>query len=199
MEARYPTTTACYITLTNHLLRSMYCMTYLSCCPTLSLCFTTLILFSYSSIFRRPYFLSRFLPALLTPRVVSLMLSCFRWNAFDWMVCLRGLSRFCILCLCPFQLPVKPDARMNFIDSLKKYFWHSHSAIQPLTTQFSVCLRLIQMFFVYWFQFCFLLSTRAEKIPAAQHSSYIESCQRERQRQQDSVYHHMFNTLRILI
>ncbi|KAM9569180.1 Fanconi anemia group A protein isoform 3-T3 [Salvelinus alpinus] len=65
-----------------------------------------------ASIFRRPYFLSRFLPALLTPRV----------------------------------LPVKPDARMNFIDSLKK----------------------------------------AEKIPAAQHSSYIESCQRERQRQQDS-------------
>uniref|UniRef100_A0AAZ3Q7I9 Fanconi anaemia group A protein N-terminal domain-containing protein n=1 Tax=Oncorhynchus tshawytscha TaxID=74940 RepID=A0AAZ3Q7I9_ONCTS len=41
-----------------------------------------------ASIFRRPYFLSRFLPALLTPRV----------------------------------LPVKPDARMNFIDSLKKYF-----------------------------------------------------------------------------
>eukprot|EP00063_Salmo_salar_P004948 XP_013979783.1 PREDICTED: Fanconi anemia group A protein isoform X5 [Salmo salar] len=65
-----------------------------------------------ASIFRRPYFLTRFLPALLTPRV----------------------------------LPVKPDARMNFIDSLKK----------------------------------------AEKIPAAQHSSYIESCQRERQRQQDS-------------
>uniref|UniRef100_A0A673Z9J2 Uncharacterized protein n=1 Tax=Salmo trutta TaxID=8032 RepID=A0A673Z9J2_SALTR len=61
-----------------------------------------------ASIFRRPYFLTRFLPALLTPRV----------------------------------LPVKPDARMNFIDSLKK----------------------------------------AEKIPAAQHSSYIESCQRERQR-----------------
>ncbi|XP_028971056.2 Fanconi anemia group A protein isoform X2 [Esox lucius] len=38
-----------------------------------------------ASIFRRPYFLNRFLPALLTPRV----------------------------------LPVKPDARMNFIDSLK--------------------------------------------------------------------------------
>ncbi|CAB1323429.1 unnamed protein product [Coregonus sp. 'balchen'] len=65
-----------------------------------------------ASIFRRPYFLTRFLPALLSPRV----------------------------------LPVKPDDRMNFIDSLKK----------------------------------------AEKIPAAQHSSYIESCQRERQRQQDS-------------
>uniref|UniRef100_A0A8C7PVT9 Fanconi anaemia group A protein N-terminal domain-containing protein n=1 Tax=Oncorhynchus mykiss TaxID=8022 RepID=A0A8C7PVT9_ONCMY len=74
-----------------------------------------------ASIFRRPYFLSRFLPALLTPRV----------------------------------LPVKPDARMNFIDSLKK----------------------------------------AEKIPAAQHSSYIESCQRERQRQQDSVYHHIIPCL----
>uniref|UniRef100_A0A4W5JT00 Uncharacterized protein n=1 Tax=Hucho hucho TaxID=62062 RepID=A0A4W5JT00_9TELE len=40
-----------------------------------------------ASIFRRPYFLTRFLPALLTPRV----------------------------------LPVKPDARINFIDSLKKY------------------------------------------------------------------------------
>lgn len=33
MEARYPT---CYINLTNHLLRSMYCLTYLSCCPILS-------------------------------------------------------------------------------------------------------------------------------------------------------------------
>ncbi|KAJ7997768.1 hypothetical protein DPEC_G00215550 [Dallia pectoralis] len=39
-----------------------------------------------ASIFRRPYFLTRFLPVLLTPRV----------------------------------LPVKPDATMNFIDSLKK-------------------------------------------------------------------------------
>ncbi|XP_029952872.1 Fanconi anemia group A protein isoform X1 [Salarias fasciatus] len=61
-----------------------------------------------ASIFRRPYFLTRFLPALLTPRV----------------------------------LPVKSDAQMSFIDALKK----------------------------------------ADKIPAAQYSSYVESCQRERQR-----------------
>ncbi|XP_058500990.1 Fanconi anemia group A protein isoform X2 [Solea solea] len=55
-----------------------------------------------ASIFRRPYFLTRFLPALLTPRV----------------------------------LPVKPDARMSLIQALRK----------------------------------------ADKIPAAQYSSYVESC-----------------------
>ncbi|KAK2841725.1 hypothetical protein Q5P01_011925 [Channa striata] len=60
-----------------------------------------------ASIFRRPYFLTRFLPALLMPRV----------------------------------LPVKADARMSFIDALKK----------------------------------------ADKIPAAQYSSYVETCQRKRQ------------------
>ncbi|XP_028287387.1 Fanconi anemia group A protein [Parambassis ranga] len=63
-----------------------------------------------ASIFRRPYFLTRFLPALLMPRV----------------------------------LPVKADSRMSFIEALKK----------------------------------------ADKIPAAQYSSYVESCQK--QRQQDS-------------
>ncbi|XP_034445145.1 Fanconi anemia group A protein isoform X2 [Hippoglossus hippoglossus] len=65
-----------------------------------------------ASIFRRPYFLTRFLPALLKPRV----------------------------------LPVKADARMSLIEALKK----------------------------------------AEKLPAAQHSSYVESCQRQR-RQDRSV------------
>ncbi|XP_058253230.1 Fanconi anemia group A protein isoform X2 [Hemibagrus wyckioides] len=60
-----------------------------------------------ASIFRRPYFLSRFLPALLTPRM----------------------------------LPEKPDNRMAFIEALKK----------------------------------------AEKIPAALYSSYIESCMRQQQ------------------
>ncbi|XP_075931811.1 Fanconi anemia group A protein isoform X2 [Anarhichas minor] len=60
-----------------------------------------------ASIFRRPYFLARFLPALLTPRM----------------------------------LPVKADARMSFIEALKK----------------------------------------ADKIPAAQYSSYVESCQKQRQ------------------
>ncbi|XP_062245044.1 Fanconi anemia group A protein isoform X2 [Platichthys flesus] len=65
-----------------------------------------------ASIFRRPYFLTRFLPALLKPRV----------------------------------LPVKADARMSLIEALKK----------------------------------------AEKIPAAQHSSYVESCSRQR-RQDKSV------------
>ncbi|KAG8012883.1 Fanconi anemia group A protein, partial [Nibea albiflora] len=65
-----------------------------------------------ASIFRRPYFLTRFLPALLKPRV----------------------------------LPVKADARMSFIEALKK----------------------------------------ADKIPAAQYSSYVESCQK--QRQQDCGY-----------
>lgn len=68
---------------------------------TVFLYFTTLILFSYSSIFRRPYFLTRFLPALLTPRVVRLMLSCFEMNGCYWMVCSHALSRYCILCLCP--------------------------------------------------------------------------------------------------
>ncbi|XP_040894604.1 Fanconi anemia group A protein isoform X2 [Toxotes jaculatrix] len=66
-----------------------------------------------ASIFRRPYFLTRFLPALLTPRV----------------------------------LPVKADARMNFIEALKK----------------------------------------ADKIPAAQYSSYVESCQRQRQQDRSAV------------
>ncbi|KAM3609711.1 uncharacterized protein V6R79_019071 [Siganus canaliculatus] len=60
-----------------------------------------------ASIFRRPYFLTRFLPALLTPRV----------------------------------LPVKADTRMTFIEALKK----------------------------------------ADKIPAAQYSSYVEACQKQRQ------------------
>ncbi|TKS73099.1 Fanconi anemia group A protein [Collichthys lucidus] len=65
-----------------------------------------------ASIFRRPYFLTRFLPTLLKPRV----------------------------------LPVKADARMSFIEALKT----------------------------------------ADKIPAAQYSSYVESCQK--QRQQDCGY-----------
>lgn len=59
-----------------------------------------------ASIFRRPYFLTRFLPALLAPRA----------------------------------LPVKADARMKFIEALKK----------------------------------------ADKIPAAQYSSYVVSCQKEK-------------------
>lgn len=66
-----------------------------------------------ASIFRRPYFLTRFLPALLTPRV----------------------------------LPVKPDTRMSFIEILKK----------------------------------------ADKIPAAQYSSYVESCQKQRQQDCSAV------------
>ncbi|XP_032404072.1 Fanconi anemia group A protein isoform X2 [Xiphophorus hellerii] len=60
-----------------------------------------------ASIFRRPYFLTRFLPALLKPRA----------------------------------LPLEADAQMNFIEALK----------------------------------------RAEKIPAAQYSQYVESCQKRRQ------------------
>ncbi|XP_028304960.1 Fanconi anemia group A protein isoform X2 [Gouania willdenowi] len=60
-----------------------------------------------ASIFRRPYFLTRFLTALLKPRM----------------------------------LPLKADARMSFIEALKK----------------------------------------ADKIPAAQYSSYVESCQKQRQ------------------
>ncbi|XP_053175938.1 Fanconi anemia group A protein [Scomber japonicus] len=66
-----------------------------------------------ASIFRRPYFLTRFLPALLTPRV----------------------------------LPVKADAQMSFIEALKK----------------------------------------ADKIPAVQYSSYVESCQRQRQQDRSEV------------
>ncbi|XP_070828741.1 Fanconi anemia group A protein-like isoform X3 [Chaetodon trifascialis] len=66
-----------------------------------------------ASIFRRPYFLARFLPALLTPRV----------------------------------LPVKADTRMSFIEALKK----------------------------------------ADKIPAAQYSSYVESCQKQRQQDCSAV------------
>ncbi|XP_074533499.1 Fanconi anemia group A protein [Halichoeres trimaculatus] len=66
-----------------------------------------------ASIFRRPYFLTRFLPALLTPRL----------------------------------LPVKADARMSFIEALKK----------------------------------------ADKIPAAQISSYVEACQKQRQQQKSEV------------
>uniref|UniRef100_A0A3P8X7F7 Fanconi anemia complementation group A n=2 Tax=Cynoglossus semilaevis TaxID=244447 RepID=A0A3P8X7F7_CYNSE len=66
-----------------------------------------------ASIFRRPYFLTRFLPALLIPRM----------------------------------LPVKADARMRLIEALKK----------------------------------------ADKIPAAQFSSYVESCRRQRQQDRGSV------------
>ncbi|XP_010781875.1 Fanconi anemia group A protein, partial [Notothenia coriiceps] len=66
-----------------------------------------------ASIFRRPYFLTRFLPALLTQRT----------------------------------LPVNADARMSFIGALKK----------------------------------------ADKIPAAQYSYYVESCQRHRQQEGSAV------------
>ncbi|XP_024138361.1 Fanconi anemia group A protein isoform X2 [Oryzias melastigma] len=66
-----------------------------------------------ASIFRRPYFLTRFLPALLKPRL----------------------------------LPVKPDALMSFIEALKK----------------------------------------ADKIPAALYSSYLESCQKQRQQRKSFV------------
>ncbi|XP_037307939.2 Fanconi anemia group A protein homolog [Pungitius pungitius] len=66
-----------------------------------------------ASIFRRPYFLTRFLPALLTPRM----------------------------------LPVKADARMSFIEALGK----------------------------------------ADKIPAGQYSSYVESCQKQRHKEGGAV------------
>ncbi|XP_069019003.1 Fanconi anemia group A protein homolog [Embiotoca jacksoni] len=66
-----------------------------------------------ASIFRRPYFLTRFLPALLTPRV----------------------------------LPVKVDARMSFIEALRK----------------------------------------ADKIPAAPYSSYVEACQKQRQQSKSAA------------
>ncbi|XP_072290883.1 Fanconi anemia group A protein-like [Eucyclogobius newberryi] len=68
-----------------------------------------------ASIFRRPYFLTRFLPALLAPRV----------------------------------LPAKADARMKFIEALKK----------------------------------------AEKIPPVQFSSYVASCQKDRQKDRVSDSH----------
>ncbi|XP_047201810.1 Fanconi anemia group A protein-like isoform X5 [Girardinichthys multiradiatus] len=67
-----------------------------------------------ASLFRKPYFLTRFLPALLKPRV----------------------------------LPLKPDAQMNFTEALKK----------------------------------------ADKIPAAQYSSYVESCQKRRQQNKTAEY-----------
>ncbi|XP_011474753.2 Fanconi anemia group A protein isoform X1 [Oryzias latipes] len=66
-----------------------------------------------ASIFRRPYFLTRFLPALLKPRL----------------------------------LPVKQDDLMSFIEALKK----------------------------------------ADKIPAALYSSYLESCQKQRQQKKSVV------------
>ncbi|KAM6936883.1 Fanconi anemia group A protein [Xenentodon cancila] len=66
-----------------------------------------------ASIFRRPYFLTRFLPALLKPRL----------------------------------LPVKPDPRMSFIEALKK----------------------------------------ADKIPGVQYTSYVESCQKQRQQNKSAV------------
>ncbi|XP_077423750.1 Fanconi anemia group A protein isoform X2 [Vanacampus margaritifer] len=67
-----------------------------------------------ASIFRRTYFLTQFLPALLRPRV----------------------------------LPVKADTQMSFIEALK----------------------------------------RADKIPAAQYSSYMDSCQRLRQQKRNALY-----------
>ncbi|XP_061783763.1 Fanconi anemia group A protein isoform X2 [Nerophis lumbriciformis] len=66
-----------------------------------------------ASIFRRSYFLTRFLPTLLKPKV----------------------------------LPVKADAQMSFIEALKK----------------------------------------ADKIPAAQYSAYVGSCQRLRQQERNAV------------
>lgn len=75
------------------------------------------------SIFRRPYFLTRFLPALLTPKVVS------TFTLLLFFVCslfylLRGLHITCMNPCLPFfqfQLPVKADARMTFIEALKKW------------------------------------------------------------------------------
>ncbi|XP_061878378.1 Fanconi anemia group A protein isoform X1 [Entelurus aequoreus] len=67
-----------------------------------------------ASIFRRSYFLTRFLPTLLKPKV----------------------------------LPVKADAQMSFIEALKK----------------------------------------ANKIPAAQYSAYVDSCQRLRQQEGNAVH-----------
>uniref|UniRef100_A0A3Q3IM50 Fanconi anaemia group A protein N-terminal domain-containing protein n=1 Tax=Monopterus albus TaxID=43700 RepID=A0A3Q3IM50_MONAL len=101
-----------------------------------------------ASIFRRPYFLTRFLPALLTPRVVSTFT--LHSHIDMWGMPHKKMSQtstsyiYTSSLVFPFQLPVKAGARMGFIEALKK----------------------------------------ADKIPAAQYSSYVESCQR--QRQQDS-------------
>lgn len=74
------------------------------------------------SIFRRPYFLTRFLPALLKPRVVSTFtLQFIHWFSYCDMSpnftshLNQFLSRFF-----HFQLPVKPDSQMNLIEALKK-------------------------------------------------------------------------------
>uniref|UniRef100_A0A8C7L3Q2 Fanconi anaemia group A protein N-terminal domain-containing protein n=1 Tax=Oncorhynchus kisutch TaxID=8019 RepID=A0A8C7L3Q2_ONCKI len=87
-----------------------------------------------ASIFRRPYFLSRFLPALLTPRV----------------------------------LPVKPDARMNFIDSLKKYFLTF--TLSHTTTHHTVFCHIFEAdrCFLYIdssFVFCSLLERKRSQLP----------------------------------
>ncbi|XP_061532496.1 Fanconi anemia group A protein isoform X3 [Phycodurus eques] len=77
-----------------------------------------------ASIFHRTYFLTRFLPVLLRPRV----------------------------------LPVKADTQMSFIEALK----------------------------------------RVDKIPAAQYSSYMESCQRLRQQERKAVCEENHDPLHIL-
>lgn len=70
------------------------------------------------SIFRRPYYTSWFLPALLRPRVVSTF----------FFLCILLSSLFVGRWLAPnlpaflLQLPKSPDARMAFIDSLKRYW-----------------------------------------------------------------------------
>lgn len=143
---RYPKNIAstCYITHTNHLLRSMYWwLTYhiVFCTVSFFMCRHTCTLFLLQH-FQKAIFPDSFSPCppnSTCGKTYALLL----WN--EWML-LNGVFTCSVQVLYSLslssQLHVKPDIRMNFIDSLNKsVLVFTLTAIQLLTDHTVFCYR----------------------------------------------------------
>lgn len=157
-------------------------------------------LWSSHSIFRRPYFLTRFLPALLTPRVVSA--SCH----LSWYSSVHSHVRGCFCCMTCMNchlFAASCESRCsnefhwsaekvsfyqrdeNVIISLHSRLLDNAPRVYSLIKIHLVVLGDTLIIITIWLFVTFCVF-RADKIPAAQYSSYMESCQK--QRQQNSEY-----------
>lgn len=150
-------------------------------------------LWSSHSIFRRPYFLTRFLPALLTPRVVSV--SCYPSPIF---VCafsrvrlfsLHDMHKLSFICSFLWKSMLEWVSSKRWKSEFLSERWKCQQVIPTVCSliKFLVVLSDNIEHHHHNMNICYFLCVfRADKIPAAQYSSYMESCQK--QRQQNSGY-----------
>ncbi|XP_054885707.1 Fanconi anemia group A protein-like isoform X2 [Poeciliopsis prolifica] len=135
-----------------------------------------------ASIFRRPYFLTRFLPALLKPRAVRTF-SVFVRAVGTFSVFVRAVGTFSVFvrAVGTFSVFVRAVGTFSvFVRAVGTFsvFVRAVGTFRGLSRFFS-CFQLpleadAQMNFIE-------VLKQAEKIPAAQYSQYVESCQKRRQ------------------